>query len=139
MNYLLDTCVLSESRKKQPDSMVETWLNSVDESCLHTSVIVMAEIQKGISRLANGVKKRELQLWLDQALFPRFGERVLDVNRDIALAWGRLQGMFIAKGESLPVIDSLLGATAIHFDLTLVTRNTRHFERMPIELINPWR
>ena len=119
--------------------MVETWLNSVDESCLHTSVIVMAEIQKGISQLANGVKKRELQLWLDQALFPRFGERVLDVNRDIALAWGRLQGTFVAKGESLPVIDSLLGATAIHFDLTLVTRNTRHFERMPLELINPWR
>ena len=138
MNYLLDTCVLSESRKKRANPAVVTWLNSVDENRLYVSVIAMAEIQKGISKLADSVQKSDLQLWLDQALLPRFGERVLDVSRDVALLWGVMQGNFAKKGESLPVIDSLLGVTAIHHDLTIVTRNTRDFERMPVELINPW-
>jgi predicted nucleic acid-binding protein len=115
-----------------------TWLNSVDENRLYVSVIAMAEIQKGISKLADSALKSDLQLWLYQALLPRFGERVLDVSRDVALLWGVKQGNFAKKRESLPVIDSLLGVTAIHHDLTIVTRNTRDFERMPVELVNPW-
>ncbi len=138
MKYLLDTCVLSESRKKRANPSVVDWLSSVDENRLYVSVIAMAEIQKGISKLADSTQKRDLQLWLEQSLLPRFGERVLDVSKDVALLWGVLQGGFAKKGESLPVIDSLLGVTAIHHDLTVVTRNTRDFERMPVELINPW-
>ena len=138
MNYLLDTCVLSESRKKRANPSVTAWLNSVDENRLYVSVIVMAEIQQGISKLADSRQKRELQLWLDQALLPRFGERVLDISKDVALLWGVVRGGFSKKGETLPVIDSLLGVTAIHHDLTVVTRNTADFERMPVELFNPW-
>ena len=138
MNYLLDTCVLSESRKKRANPSVVAWLNSVDENRLYVSVIAMAEIQKGISKLADSSQKRDLQLWLDQALLPRFGVRVLDVSKDVALLWGVMQGSFAKKGETLPVIDSLLGVTAMHHDLTVVTRNTADFERMPVELINPW-
>ena len=138
MNYLLDTCVLSESRKKRANPSVAAWLNSVDEHRLFVSVIAMAEIQKGISKLADSTQKRDLQLWLDQSLLPRFGERILDVSKDVALLWGVMQGSFAKKGESLPVIDSLLSVTAIHHDLTVVTRNTRDFERMPVEVINPW-
>ena len=138
MKYLLDTCVLSESRKKRANPSVVAWLNSVDENRLYVSVIAMAEIQKGISKLADSTQKRDLQLWLDQSLLPRFGERVLDVSKDVALLWGVMHGGFARKGETLPVIDTLLGVTAIHHDLTVVTRNTRDFERMPVELINPW-
>ena len=82
MTYLLDTCVLSELRRRDADAGIRSWTLSVDEAHLYLSVVALAEIQKGISKLPEGVKRTGLQVWLDEELPARFSGRILPVNED---------------------------------------------------------
>ena len=138
MNYLLDTCVLSELRKPAPDKNLVEWTEKVDDSHLFISVIVLGEIQKGIARLSDSKKKQSLQIWLEQDLTDRFYGRILPVDAQVALEWGLLLGDFSRKGKSIPVIDGLLAATAICYHCTLVTRNTQDFAFDAIKVLDPW-
>jgi predicted nucleic acid-binding protein len=138
LKYLLDTCLLSETRRKAPNQGVVNWLESVDEDRLFISVVTLTEIQKGIVKLDEGPRRQAFQTWLDKDLSARFKGRVLGLSQDVALEWGVLLGLNERKGEKLPLIDSLLASTAIQYNLTLVTRNTNDFERMQVRLLNPW-
>ena len=138
MKYLLDTCLLSETRRKVPNQGVVNWLESVDEDRLFISVVTLTEIQKGIVKLNEGPRRPAFQTWLDKDLSARFKGRVLGLSQEVALEWGVLLGSNERKGEKLPLIDSLLASTAIQYNLTLVTRNTNDFGRMPVRLLNPW-
>lgn len=138
MKYLLDTCLLSETRRKVPNQGVVNWLESVDEDRLFISVVTLTEIQKGIIKLDEGPRRQAFQTWLDKDLSARFKGRILGLSQEVALEWGVLLGSNERKGEKLPLIDSLLASTAIQYNLTLVTRNTNDFGRMPVRLINPW-
>ena len=138
MKYLLDTCLLSETRRKVPNQGVVNWLESVDEDRLFISVVTLTEIQKGIVKLDEGPRRQAFQTWLDKDLSARFKGRVLGLSQEVALEWGVLLGSNERKGEKLPLIDSLLASTAIQYNLTLVTRKTSDFGRMPVRLINPW-
>ena len=138
MKYLLDTCLLSETRRKVPNQGVVNWLESVDEDRLFISVVTLTEIQKGIVKLDEGPRRQSFQTWLDKDLSARFKGRILGLSQEVALEWGVLLGSNERKGEKLPLIDSLLASTAIQYNLTLVTRNTSDFGRMPVRLINPW-
>lgn len=112
MNYLLDTCVLSEARKPNGDARVIDWLERIDESRLRLSAVTLGEIQKGISKLEESQRRRALQIWLEQDLSQRFAGRILPMDAETALEWGRLQGQAARTGRTLPVIDSLIAATA---------------------------
>ena len=138
MSYLLDTCVLSELRKPTADPNVVAWINAVDEFHLFLSVITFGEIQKGIAKLDESKRKRSLQLWLEQSLPERFAGRILEIDGEVALEWGELQGGLARSENPVPVIDSMIAATAICYNLTLVTRNIADFNRMPVKLLNPW-
>ena len=138
MNYLLDTNVLSEARRKNPDASVTAWLNSTPETSLFLSVLVLGEVRKGIAKLRDEVQRQVLQRWLDTDLIHRFGERLLLIDADTALLWGRLSGEGEARGEPLPVVDTLLAATALRHNFTLVTRNVQDFSRYPVQVLNPW-
>lgn len=138
MKYLLDTCLLSETRRKVPNQGVVNWLESVDEDRLFISVVTLTEIQKGIVKLDEGPRRQAFQTWLDKDLSTRFKGRVLGLSQEVALEWGVLLGSNERKGQKLPLIDSLLASTAIQYNLTLVTRNTNDFKRMPVRLLNPW-
>jgi len=138
MSYLLDTCVLSELIKPQPDQNVSTWIEKIQESHLYISAITMGEIQKGISKLDTSKKKQSLQIWLQQDLTARFSGRILSVDAEISLEWGNMQGHAIRSGTTVPIIDSLIAATAKCHNLSLVTRNLDDFKNLPINLINPW-
>ena len=138
MKYLLDTCLLSETRRKVPNQGVVNWLESVDEDRLFISVVTLTEIQKGIVKLDEGPRRQAFQTWLDTDLSARFKGRILGLSQEVALEWGVLLGSNERKGEKLPLIDSLLASTAIQYNLTLVTRNTSDFGRMPVRLLNPW-
>lgn len=138
MSFLLDTCVLSETVRPRPEPGVLKWLDSQDEARLFVSVLTLGEIHKGIGKLEDGPRKSQLAEWVDQALLPRFGRRVLPIDAAVASAWGRMTGQSERGGTPLPVIDGLLGATARVHDLAVVTRNVKHFEGLGISVIDPW-
>ena len=138
MKYLLDTCVISELVKKEPNPAVVAWLDEQDEQNLFLSVLNLGELQKGISKLPDGAKKKELQAWVALDLVERFDGRILEVDLDTALAWGRLQGEAERSGEKLPVMDSLIAATATAHGLVVVTRNVRDMERCGVRVCDPW-
>lgn len=139
MSYLIDTNVLSELRRKQPDSHVVAWFAERAAQSLFLSVLTLGEIRKGIERLdhaqADSARKQRLSDWLEQELPTFFLGRLLNVDTGVADRWGQLQAVV---GRPLPAIDSLLAATALQHNLTLVTRNVKDFADMGVGLINPW-
>jgi len=138
VNYLLDTCLLSELRKPAPDAGVVSWISDIDESRLYLSVLNLEEIQKGVARLEDGRRKHAIQHWLEQDLMIRFDGRILPLTLDMALEWGLVCAASEHQGKPAPVVDALLAATAIVHNLILVTRNDKDFTRFPVKLLNPW-
>ena len=137
MNYLLDTCVISEVIKKDPEKSVIRWLASVDEFSTYLSVFSLGEIQKGIARLDTSRKKQTLKTWLDEDLRIRFSNRLLGFDANMALKWGEVTGSLEKKGLNIPLMDSLIAATALTHDLMVVTRNGKDMEPMGVKIINP--
>jgi predicted nucleic acid-binding protein len=138
VKFLLDTCLISELVKKKPNAAVLKWLDQRDEQSLFLSVLTLGELQKGISRLSIGVRKDDLQAWIEHDLIERFEGRILDLDLETALIWGKLQGEAELKGGKLPVMDSLIAATAIAHGLLVVTRNVKDIERCRARVFNPW-
>lgn len=138
MRFLLDTCVISELVRPRPDERVLGWIDAVDEAGLFLSSLTLGELEKGISKLPVSARRDQLRDWLERDLAARFSTRILPVDAAVALVWGRLQGEAEGAGMKLPVIDSLLAATAACHQLTLVTRNVADFARCGVPLLNPW-
>jgi hypothetical protein len=138
VTFLLDTCVISELVKPRPNEYVVRWADSVDERKLFLSVLTVGELEKGITKLQESPRKASLQEWLEHDLAERFAGRILPVDAAVAVAWGRIQGEAERMGAKLPVIDSLLTATAEIHRLTLATRNIADFDRCGATVFNPW-
>lgn len=138
MNYLLDTCVLSEFTKREPNPAVMRWMGEAEEGSLYLSVITIGEIQKGIERLPDSDRKEDLSVWLKDDLLKRFSERLVLLDAEILLTWGTLTARLERRGRRMPAIDSLIAASALGRDLTLVTRNEGDFEETGVTLLNPW-
>lgn len=136
--YLLDTCVISELVRPRPDENVVRWIDSVDERRLFLSVLTLGELEKGITKLHASQRKDDLREWLEYDLTERFKGRILPVDSAVAVAWGTLQGEAERVGGKLPVIDSLLAATAEIYQLIIATRNVADFERCSDTILNPW-
>lgn len=138
MNWLLDTCVLSEYAKRQPTPEVIAWLDAQDERSLLISVITVGEIEKGIIKLrrADPNRSHKLTAWLGK-VEQRFAERILPLDVPILRAWADLSSNAELTGRKLPVLDALLMATARCHGLTIVTRNIQDFSLFP-HLYNPW-
>ena len=136
--YLLDTCVLSEFARKQPHPAVTDWLDAQCEDDLYLSVLSLGELQKGVAKLPEGPRRTMLQDWVARDLAERFRLRLLPVDESVARTWGEISGQAEACGEKLPVIDSLLAATALQYGLVVVTRDTKHLERSGVPVLNPW-
>ncbi len=135
MSYLLDTNVVSETIRRAPHKTALAWLEQLPAESLFVSVLTLGEIRKGIEALADRKRREKLRLWLDHELPRWFEGRVLPVDLAVADRWGRL---LAEVGRSVPTIDSLLAATALHHDLALVTRNARDFDYPGLEVINPF-
>jgi predicted nucleic acid-binding protein len=131
--------VISELVKMKPDIRVEHWVRSQDEENLFLSVITIGEIQKGISKLPDGWKKKQqLQKWLSNELQERFKDRILDITVGTAQTWGKALGKCEKKGVTLPAIDSLIASQGIFHKMTVVTRNISDMEPSGVKLFNPW-
>lgn len=136
--FLLDTNCVSESVRAKPDSRVLAWLRAADESRLYLSILTLGEIRKGIAGLTQGLRRTHLENWLELDLAYRFSERILSVDRAIADRWGMLAAEAKRKGKGLSAIDGLLAATALHHNLTIVSRNVADFASVRVPLLNPW-
>ena len=136
MSYLLDTNVISETIKSKPSKNLYEWFEKIPEEDLFISVLTLGEIRRGVELLENIKKKSTLIVWLEKDLRNRFGDRILKIDNIIADKWGYLSAY---SAKTLPVIDSLIAATALTYNLKLVTRNTKDFsEVQDLELINPF-
>ncbi|HSO71298.1 MAG TPA: type II toxin-antitoxin system VapC family toxin, partial [Thermodesulfobacteriota bacterium] len=138
MRYLLDTCVISELRAKQPDKNVLKWIDGAMDERLFLSVITIGEIKRGIDKLVPGRKKQELEEWLREKLLARFKDQILGIDIGVMLAWGGMLAHLEKQGRKLPGIDSLVAAIASYNDMHLVTRNVKDFEGAGLRIINPW-
>lgn len=138
MNYLLDTCVLSELVKRRPEPAVVEWIRDQDEHRLFLSVITIGELQKGITKLEAGAKRERLKRWVAEDLAARFHRRIIPVDSRVASSWGAMLGEAKSKGKPIPVVDALIGATARVHQCVVVTRNVVDLERTGVEVFNPW-
>ena len=138
MKFLIDTCVLSETVRPRPEAAVLSWFEAQDEEALFVSVLTLGELHKGIAKLADSARKHALAEWIDQALVPRFGRRLLSIDSAIAAAWGDISGSAERAGAPIPVIDGRIAATARVHGLTVVSRNTKHFAQCDVPVQNPW-
>jgi predicted nucleic acid-binding protein len=136
--FLLDTKVVSELVRPRPNPRVTKWLDSIDEELLCLSVLTLGEIRKGITTLTDPARKIKLEAWLSGNLLARFESRILPIDRAIADRWGQIAGFLAAQGSLLPVIDGLLAATALHHNLTLVTRNISDVALTRVGVFDPW-
>jgi predicted nucleic acid-binding protein len=136
--FLLDTNCVSELVRVRPEPRVLEWLEAVDESLLYLSVLTLGEIRKGLAVLASGRRRTRLEAWLEVDLRARFSGRILAIDAAVADRWGWLTAQAKRKGTPLAVIDGLLAATALHYNLTVVSRNETDFANAEVPVWNPW-
>jgi len=136
--FLLDTNVISELVRPKPEPRVIQWMESADEALLYLSVLTLGEIRKGIAGLAQGKRRTHLETWLEVDLQSRFSGRIVPIDSAIADRWGQLASEARRKGTPLTVIDGLLAATALHHNLTVVSRNSSDFANTQVQVLNPW-
>lgn len=134
MNWLLDTNILSELTKPDPFPKLLDWLESQEDN-IAISAISIGEMAAGVERLPEGKRRRSLEKSL-RFLREDYAGRILDFTEAAAVEWGRLVATAAKQGRNLSVLDSQIEATAIHFGLTVVTRNNADFLH---PVFNPWK
>jgi predicted nucleic acid-binding protein len=136
--YLVDTNIPSELTRERPDARVAAFLNNVGQRRVFLSVLTIGEICKGIAELPASQRRAGLQDWLDIEVRSWFAGRILPVTEAIAERWGYLAAAAKQKGMTLAVVDGLIAASALHHDLTVVTRNVKDFAGLGADVFNPW-
>jgi toxin FitB len=137
VNFLLDTNAVSEWVKPRPNAGVIRWMESADEDRVFLSVISLAELRYGVERMVAGARRNRLEAWLRDELQLRFEGRILPVDDNVALAWGRAMSRSEALGRPMGAMDAFLAATAEVHSLTLVSRNVSDFPVLKA-VVNPW-
>ena len=137
--WLLDTNVVSELRKgPRCNPGVRAWAETVPPATCFLSRITEAEVRFGITRVTDPGFRAELEVWLRDGLRTWFGERILEVDEEVLLAWRRLTWDGQKANYTYAQPDALIAATALFHELGVVTRNTDDFVRAGIVLLNPW-
>jgi toxin FitB len=135
MSYLIDTNVISEFVRSQPNQHVVQWVEKIPPQALYISVLTIGDIRKGVEKIPSPSRREKIRLWLEQDLPEWFEDRILHIDLATADRWGRL---LEEVGRSVPAIDSLLAATALHHELRIITRNINDFKFPGLEVVNPW-
>lgn len=135
MNYLIDTNIISETITTNPNLAVVEFLEKIPNEKIYLSVLSVGEIRKGIEKLPTGKKKLVLEEWFQHALPDWFEDRILSVDTAVANTWGILMEK---NARTLSAIDGLIAATAMTYDLCVVTRNENDFRIPGVQVVNPW-
>lgn len=134
VRYLLDTNVVSETRKAQADARVMAFLAAADAESLFVSALTIGELRKGVEirRRADADAATRIGAWVE-GIEQTFADRILPVDTAVARCWGEL-----SADRSRPVIDTLIAATALVHGLTLVTRDVGDMRGIDLAMIDPW-
>jgi tRNA(fMet)-specific endonuclease VapC len=139
MRFLIDTCVISELVAKRPNQKVIKWIDTIDPGDVYLSVITIGEIRKGIEKLSDIKRKTVLQEWLVNELLIRFTDRILLIDLDVIMVWGKMVAHLELIGKKMAAMDSLIAAIALSGNLRLVTSNEKDFESSGVQIMNPWK
>jgi predicted nucleic acid-binding protein len=134
MTYLVDANVLSEPTKPAPDSKIVEWLTT-NEANLVVDSIILGELYVGILTLPRGRKRTQLEQWFEEVV------QAIDClpwDTTISRRWAALVADLKRKGETVPLLDGMIAATALQHDLTIATRNTRDFKKTAAKTLNPF-
>jgi len=135
--YLLDTCVFAEYSRPRPNTKVFEWIDAQEQELQFLSVLTIGEMEKGIARLPSSKRRQSLEEVLN-VIVSRFDHRIIQLDIAIARRWGRMVESLELKGRKLPIIDSLIAATALEHDLTIVTQNILDFTDTGVTVLNIW-
>lgn len=136
--WLLDTNVLSEIRKRRPRRKVVAFVADQPLDLLYISTVTLAEIRFGIELVTDANRRAELNAWLTQKVRPLFAQRVLDVSEDVLFKWRLLVEEGRKSGHTFSQPDLFIAATALQHGMTVVSRDTRDYERAGAPVFNPW-
>lgn len=137
MRYLLDTNAVSEAQKPRPDLGYMDWLRRQVSEDLAISALTVGELRRGVALLEAGRRRSNLTAWLAEGL-ASFGERILPVDARVASVWAEVWLRHRQASRVVGAVDELIAATALTFDLALITRNRRDFEGAGCEVVSPW-
>ncbi len=138
MAFLLDTNIVSETVKARPEGRVLVWMEAQMPAELFLAAQTIGELVRGARKVKEKARRERFEQWIEQDLAVQFEGRVLPFDGPAAVQWGRLMGDGDRSGRTPAAADAQIAAVAIHHDLTLVTRNTKDFQRLPVKLFNPW-
>jgi len=135
MTYLVDANVLSEPTRPAPHARVVDWLRA-NERELVVDPIVLGEMYAGILALPHGRKRARLERW-----FKTVSARIecLAWDAAIGLCWARLVVDLKSKGQTMPLLDGMIAATALENDLVIATRNVNDFKRAGVKVFDPFK
>lgn len=137
MNYLLDTCLISELVKPSPNKKVLDWINDTPNERLFLCVVTIGEIRKGLTKLPDSKKKNQLTNWLN-TLLEDYQSRIYSIDLTVAENWGVIQGKAENDGKPIASVDALIAAVAYTNNLIIVTRNESDFSASNVTTMNPW-
>lgn len=143
MKFLLDTNAISETLRSRPNLGFMGWFETVGspqddfDDRLHVSVLTIGEMRRGALRLGSDARGALLQDRID-GIVAEYGDRLISVNLSVVERWAMLSETYRSTGLNVGITDELLAATALAHDLTLVTRNLRHFEHSGCRVLSPW-
>ena len=137
MSFLLDTNAVSEASRPAPDAGFMAWFDRAEGTQLYLSVVTLGELRRGIALIEDEARRRRLE-GLNSNILLRFSGQVLPVDEQVARVWGDLSASLRRSGRVIGALDEMIAATAMAHDLTLVTRNQRHFEGLGCAVLSPW-
>lgn len=136
MKYLLDTNVLSELTKSQPEQKVVEFLSRLPKEQIFVSCVTIGELKKGLALCKDGNKRKRLNDWFEQYLLNELKDQIINLDSEIMCEWGNM----VTRVKDIPILDSLIAATALVRGKYIVTRNVKDFEKIKeLKIINPWR
>jgi predicted nucleic acid-binding protein len=136
--WLLDTNILSELRRSRPEPKVVSFVAAQPLDRLFLSTVTLAEIRFGIELVGDAAHRAELKEWLDLKVRPMFEQRVLPISEDVMLKWRLLVEDGRKNGHTFSQPDLIIAATALHYGLTVVSRDTTDYAKARVPLLNPW-
>ncbi len=135
---VLDTNVISELWKIEPDSNVLAWIDAQMVETLYLSTITIAELRFGLASMPDGKRRTIYQDRLEREVLPAFTGRILSFDLDASQAYAQFMARAKQAGKSIGKADGYIAATAAARGLTVATRDTSPFEAAGINVINPW-